>query len=346
MKKVFLFMAALIVSIGFMAVSATNTTAASSGDVIELQMADWDPPAAPICKTTQAWADMINKLTNGKVKITVYFGGTLLKFSEVYRGIQTGMVDIGYYVVGTDPGLIPLNEVVTLPFLGFSSREQLNTIYGKLMGDSRISGEFKGVKVLGWNAMPGSQLHLTKKAVHVPADLKGLKVIASGRTAEYARANGASPVNLGVGDWASSLQKNLVEGQFVHFPAAMALRTLELFTNHTVYGDSGVGMGLDMYIINQKLWDSFTPDIQKAFNEATAWRQQEMLKVDSGQIQAALNYCNTHKQVIYTPTAAEMTLWKASAKPLAEKWIADMDAKGLAGQAVYDEVQQLIKETK
>ena len=51
---------------------------------------------------------------------------------------------------------------------------------------------------------------------------------------------------------------------------------------------------------------------------------------------------NCHKEI----TEEEMKLWKASAKPLAEKWIADMAAKGLPGQAVYDEVEKLIAETK
>jgi transcriptional regulator of acetoin/glycerol metabolism len=46
--------------------------------VISLRMADFNPSTTLLGQTLQAWATEVGKRTNGRVKITVYPGGTLI----------------------------------------------------------------------------------------------------------------------------------------------------------------------------------------------------------------------------------------------------------------------------
>ena len=47
----------------------------------------------------------------------VHFGGVLFKGDEVFRGIQKGIADAGFYVLDRKDGFL-LNSVMTLPFMG------------------------------------------------------------------------------------------------------------------------------------------------------------------------------------------------------------------------------------
>jgi hypothetical protein len=45
---------------------------------------------------------------------------------------------------------------------------------------------------------------------------------------------------------------------------------------------------------------------------------------------------------IYQLTDEEMKGWRKAAQPVHEKWISDMESKGLPGKKVYDAAMQLI----
>jgi len=42
-------------------------------------------------------------------------------------------------------------------------------------------------------------------------------------------------------------------------------------------------------------------------------------------------------------TPEEMELWHAAARPVNEKWVTDMESKGLPGRKVYNEARRLAK---
>ena len=46
---------------------------------------------------------------------------------------------------------------------------------------------------------------------------------------------------------------------------------------------------------------------------------------------------------IVTLDEAEVARWKEAAKPVVERWIADMDSKGIDGAALIEQARALIK---
>jgi TRAP-type C4-dicarboxylate transport system substrate-binding protein len=341
MKKSFLF-----VAMGFCLTAMLSPAAAvAQQKPIELSFAHTIPPVIPLAKVYEGWGKMVEEKTGGKVKIHFYWSESLLKASELFRGAQTGQSDISYYVVGLDYGLMPLNLFTKLAFLGFPNlpvgTEIYNRIYQKF---PELRNEFKGVKVLSARMGPAYQLHFTKKAVRVPADLKGMKMISvGGSMAKEMVGMGAASLDVKVGDLYVSLERGLAEGISTHVPILHAFGILNLLPHHTMF-PGGACMGPDMLLFNQKKWDSLPPDVRKVFEELSPWLANELIKADSGYEAMVLGKAREMGHTFTTPTAEELKLWREAVQPTHDKWIADTAAKGLPAKALYEEVQSLVKE--
>ncbi len=85
---------------------------------IELRFAHFQPPTNYASTRYLApWAKKVEEATGGKVKVTVYAGGTLAKETETLTAVQFGVADIGLLVDAYAKGSFPLGEVNSLPFI-------------------------------------------------------------------------------------------------------------------------------------------------------------------------------------------------------------------------------------
>ncbi len=85
---------------------------------VNLNYSIFFPPTHDQCKTGVSWAKEVEKRTNGRVKITVFPGGTLTKANQCYDGVVKGISDIGMSCFAYTRGRFPLMEAVDLP-LGY-----------------------------------------------------------------------------------------------------------------------------------------------------------------------------------------------------------------------------------
>jgi TRAP-type transport system periplasmic protein len=326
--------------------SAAPATSAAAVKVIEWKFAAQHAPITGVAKIDQAFADRVFEKSGGKLKITTYFSESLLKYAELYRGVQSGVADCAYYAIGTNAGLTELNKVLTLPFMGFANMSQATSIQEKLWAKyPEMLAEFQGMKVLGPRSMPANHFHTTGKQVLTPADIKGMKCIASATTADQLQMAGATPVSLGIGDWYTSLERGLVEGQFTHYAVLEAFKTLDLLKYHDNFGDFGAQTSLDCYIFNQKSWDSIGPDLQKVVEEAVQWRVKAIVTSDENDVQHAKDSAKAKGHVTNMATADQLKQWSATMAPYQQKWVADtVKAGGKNAQAIFDDALKMIQE--
>ena len=311
---------------------------------IELKYSDWSPPHMSMAKINQKMLDMIMEKSQGRIKITSYFAETLMKNPETFRGIQSGTADLAEWVVGTTGSGEKLMTVMRLPFQDIPTTEMGTEIYQKFFDTTpELISEYKGIELFGLRQMPAYHVHTVKKLARSPADLKGMKLIAASGWVDYAKAVGAAPVTMGVGDYYLSLERGLVEGVFLHFPASMMFKTLDVCKYHTLLNSSSIP---DAIIFNKERWNSLPPDLQKIVREAIEWRTATVLKDDYNEVEKAIEYAKKRGNTFYTPTPDEMKLWRDSAASLHETWIARYEKEGLPARKIFDKLTQLINEHK
>lgn len=317
---------------------------------IELKVSTWGPPQLPISQVNEEWAHMIEEQSGGRVKFTFYWGESLVKAGDTWKAIQTGITDIGYYVLGFSggPALHALNGLTALPFMGWEDMQMATDIYHELFPKfPELEAEFEGTKLLWLCNMPPNQIHSVNNEVRVPADFKGMKVITSGRLAQIATNAGAAPItSMGPPDWYMSLERGLADSVMVHWPAIRGYGIIPLFNYHTDFGDAGISMAMHGMWANDTVWNELPADIQKIILDNSPWIQDRYMSIDEAEIIKGIDEAKKLGNTFATLSPEEIEEWKKTAESITLEWIKKVEAMGLPAQAVYDEVKRLIREYK
>jgi TRAP-type C4-dicarboxylate transport system substrate-binding protein len=345
----------LIISLAVLAVftlSLTMAYAQQATKPIELISSHTSPAVSGIGKMFKQWGDRIEEKSGGRVKFVYYWAGTLVPIPEQVKGIKTGTADVAQIGPLSIASYMPLSyNIPYLPFMGLPSMTAGTKIWWELYDKfPAMKNEWADVKLLASRMMPPDQIHTTRKMVKAPADVKGMKLaISSALISKVITQQGGAATPIPPTDIAVSLSTNVVEGWINHFPVAMIFGTLPSFRYHLVVGTNdyaGIDAGMDQLIMNKDKWNKLPADIQKIFEEESAWYQEETIKMDMAEIQKAMTMVKDAKHTITYLTPEELKLWADAAAPVHQAWIADNEAKGKPAKAIYEEMKKLIHQYK
>ena len=347
MKKQTVVYLVLSIALGLSLSLGCGIAPASAAGPIELKVATWNPPPPfPISATEEKWAKMVEEKSGGEVKFKFFWAGGLAALRDTYRTVQSGVAEIGFWLPGVLPGLHELNEYTALPMLGADSMATATKVYHEMRKTfPELDAEFQGLRLLWADSMPPNQLHFTqKKDVHLPGDIKGLKLIGSPTGSAFINSTGAVSIFKPPSDYYMSLQKGLVQGSFQHWPFLSAFKLEELFVSHTNAGMGGFSLQMSGFWMNRKVWDQLSPKAQKAFDDSQEWLQNEDILINTKLIESAMADAKAMGHQIVDLTPQEKQAWFEMSDPIRQKWAEDMEAKGKPGKAVLQEALNLIKQ--
>src|SRR5499427_341844 len=178
------------------------------------------------------WVKQVEEATKGRLKIDVYPSQTLIKGVDMWKGVRSGIADIGWCVQGYWPEQTPLSDVMSLPFLPITSAEKGSEALWKLYEKfPAMQKEFSEIQPLVlYTSSPN--LLVVKKQVKTLEDFKGLKFrVLGGPPTEMAKALGAVPTLIPMPDVYQSLDKGVVDGAAAPWEAIQAFRLYEVAKN-------------------------------------------------------------------------------------------------------------------
>jgi len=306
--------------------------------VIELSLSHFWPPTH-FLNTEQVtdWAADIEKAANGRVKITTYGGGTLLKGPETYDGVVKGVADIGVSVFAYTRGRFPVLEAWELPGIPYANAAAAAMVAWE--GYKKFKpAELNDTKVLYLFATgPGHMW--TKKPVRNLDDLKGMRIRATGLSAKSLETLGATPEAMSQGDATEALMKGVVDGNLSPTEVLLGFKQAELVDYITM--TPFIYNTLFFCVMNLGKWNSLPADVQKDFDKVNDKWAEKAGKIWDSHMQEGLDYgVKDHGLEVIELSAEETAKWKALLAPLHDKYIADMTAKGLPGKEVLDWVLQ------
>ena len=144
----------------------------------------------------QKLADDIAKETNGEVKIKIYPAGALGKGPvEQYQRAVRRIAEITYGLPGYTSSVFPKTLLIELPGITQGHQDATKKLW-KVM-DTHLRKEFKRTVPLALFVTPPAVLMMRDKPIRNLADLKGLKIRASSKSAAaILTAYGATPVQM------------------------------------------------------------------------------------------------------------------------------------------------------
>jgi TRAP-type transport system periplasmic protein len=319
---------------------ATSAAPAAGAKTIELRLAHAWATNHLMHIVIQNWADEVNKATEGRVKITIYPGGSLSTAVQLYDSAASGVVDMVWMLHGYTPGKFPMTSVIELPFMGNSALNSTRILADLMAKYPQFAKEHEGVKVLYIWGIDNGQLMTTNKPVKVMEDVKGLKLrTGSASQSPMAEAIGAVPVLMNISDLYDSLQKGVIQGTLLGHSAIKTFNLKDIIKNMTMIN---LFTNTQAVVINNNSWSKIPKQDQDIIDKLSGQRMSEVsANAYLAEADAALKMAQDAKMNIYTPPADELARWKQAMTPIYQQWVKDMNAKGLPGQAVFDDAMKL-----
>ncbi len=261
------------------------------------------------------FADLVNKRSNGKVKVEVYPNSQLYKDGEEMEALQLGSVQmLAPSLAKFGPLGVPDFEAFDLPFI-FDNYEELHRVTTGPLGKNLLKKlEPKGIVGLAYwdNAFKDFSAN---KPIKAPADFKGLKMrIQSSKVLDsQMRSLGVNPQVMAFSEVYQALSTGVVDGtenppsnfytQKMHEVQKYMLRSQHGYLGYAV-------------IVNKKFWDGLPADMRKiiddAMAEATVYANKIAKQKNDEDVEAVRK---SGKTTIIVPTDAErLELKKAMMK--------------------------------
>jgi TRAP-type transport system periplasmic protein len=310
----------------------------SAAEQIELTFAHPYSPMHPQhVGVLMPWAQNVEKESNGQVKIKFMPGGAIGKPGQVYDMVAKGLADIGWDICDYSAGKFPLTTVIELPFMVKTAERSSVALWKTYAKFPAFQKEYAETKLLALSAHSPGFFATAKKPIKELNDLKGMKIkTASSFTTDAMQLFGAVPVTQPVTETYTSLERGVLDGVVNPFDGIVVFKLHELLKYYTP---------ADFYSL--VFWITMNKD---KFNSLPA-NSKKAIEKNSGEILSKLHGSSFDEsyaknkiicqqkgmQEVPFPKTEMDKLIKITA-PLKDKWVKDMDAKGLPGKTVLETI--------
>lgn len=325
-------------------VSATALAgcAAQSGDYV-LHYTTYSSPTSDQSRTAQRWAEEVQELTDGGVRVQFHYSESLIGADESVQGTLDGRADlaqVGSIYAASD---LSMFTVIELPFETGNPEVQMKAIERLYAENETYRDDFdrQGVRLL-FPLPLGINLIGLKQPAARPADLAGRSIRSGGLTSQALLAVDANPVAMTATDIYESMERGVISGY-----TALALANLPTFglsTTTPYLVDPGIGTySSSIVVINSELFESMPAEYQEAISAASrngiANGLQEM---DALGNDACADLRSSGARLSSLPPA-EVQAWKERAG-IAERWVQRYTERGYDAAAVLSEYRRIIAE--
>jgi TRAP-type C4-dicarboxylate transport system substrate-binding protein len=238
---------------------------------ITLTLAEYDTPIGLAGEGVKILQEEIAEKTNGRVELTIYWGGSLLKGKEILRGVADGVADMGHINPNYYPNQLPMNGVyavipqgpdkfVNQAWIFNTCMEQIPELKAEFIANNQIPIYLYGVL---------SKTITSTKPITCLADYKDKKIRASNRWAlSMLEAAGAVPVSVPWSDCFMALQTGTIDAVYTNLDAIHRVKMDEIAPH--IFACRSLWSGTQfIFTINLNTWNKLPEDIQGQIMDAT-----------------------------------------------------------------------------
>lgn len=283
-------------------------------------------PPTPWGQSGQIWADLVKERTQGRINIKLYPGVSLIQGDQTreFSAIRQGIIDMAVgSTINWSPQVKQLN-LFSMPFLMPDYKAVDALTQGEVGQEIFAAIDKAGVLPLAWSENGYRELTNSKRAVHSPADLKGMKirVVGSPLFADMFTALGANPTQMSWADAQPALASGAVDGQenpLFMFPLLKLHNLGQKFI--TTWGYMADPL---VFVVNKDVWASWTPADQAIVRQAAidagkqgvAIARKGLVEADKPLLKEIAGFGVTVTQL----TPAEREVFVKATRPVYDKW--------------------------
>lgn len=294
----------------------------------------WDLPTGYSANSfqtqnVQQFADEVDKLTSGKLKITVHAGGSLYKANEIKRAVQTGQVPVAEFILSGAANENPLFGVDSIPFLATSYAASKRLYEAAKPAQDKLLAS-QGMKVLFTVPWPGQSLY-SINPVNSPSDFAGTKMRAyNPATTRIAQLLKAQPVTIQLAELPQALATGGVQN-FLTSSASGVESKLHEQVKH--FYPVSAWLPRNATVVNQKAFDELDKATQDAVLKAAMNAEQRGWITSERLDGEYIKELGAKGMTIAQPSEAVKKELAAIGETMTAEWL---KTAGVEGQAVID----------
>lgn len=294
-------------------------------------------------KTVQHWAEQVEELTNGNVKVEFHYSQSLIGADSALQATLDGRTDlaqVGSMYAASD---LPMYTVTELPFETQNPMAQMTAIERLYQENSAFRDDFdrQGAKLL-YPLPLGSVVLGLEEPAERPGDLSGRSIRSGGLTSEVLLSADINPVAMTANDIYESMERGIIDGYSAIAAANLPTFSLSQATPYLI--NPGIGtFASSIVIMNAELFDSMPEEYQKAINTASSQSIEVGLEEMDAAGETACSELRASGSQLSQFAAADIETWSEQTN-ISANWVNRYSRRTYDAQSVLDDYRQIIVE--
>jgi len=335
MKKMFVFVTVLMMSIFVISVIGSGTSMAQKKPVVLRLVTPAPEGDWPLTFKDKEMAKRFNERAKGEYVMEVHAGGALAKLPEYFDAVRIGAIEMADAPWPMYSFLDPRLGIVETPFLlnnlegGIAATKPFFPLYDQILQEKF------NAKGLGLIHLDGLEL-VSTKPVKTLEDWKGLMCGAiSPPMAALIKELGGSSVTVMWTDMYESLQKKVIDAGTQATHGALMMNLMDVCKHATLFFGVASWNG---FSINLDVWKKMPNHIQKILQEEVDWTVNWMHKTYETLGDEDMKAFKQKGVTIYVLPKAERSRWEKMVTPYKEKQLGSFGEFGQKVKQIADDV--------
>lgn len=319
-----------------------------SADVV-LRYAEAGPNRGTRAAAVQFFAEEVARLSEGKMALEIHWGGALLKWSGVAKGISAGSADLGSVLSSYDPHALKALGIGDIPLEYADPWVGMRAMYDLMTNDPQLKKSLadQSLVYIGNFTTTGVQFECTKgNQILTVDDIRGKRIRATGTYTNVLSDLGANTVSMTFGDVYQALDTGLVDCLASYFYTMEAYKTFEVVDSVTRV-DWGQLLGFSI-AMNEYAWSDLSDTQQDILLQAGSNMIDYFARVtveDMEEVAESLNSGTMGKIVPVAHMAPEerQKIIDATLK-FRDSWIVEANRMGMDGERIWRRYTDLLKQ--
>ena len=291
-------------------VAALMTSAGTAAATYKLRLATTNTDQMSQGITYMKLADMVKKKSNGELIIDNYLGSSLFNEPANIEAIKSGSVEMGDATNANWGKFLDAFLFMDLPYVVNGMDGLRKVINGPIGKEIEQKFEAQGFKILMFNDNGGFRsIYNNVRPVHVPSDMKGLKIRTTGTPVDLAifKTAGANPISFAWAEVYTGLSQKVIDGLMTTHNQMVGQGFVDVIKYST---EAQVVPNMEVLVVSKKAFDNLPPNLQKILTESAKELEPFQHDLDAKLVQDAVKVSKEKGVQFYYPSPAEMKEWQ------------------------------------
>jgi TRAP-type transport system periplasmic protein len=250
-------------------VAAITTGSASAQEPQTLKIACVLDAQHPMMVGARRMAEIVERESNGRLKIALYPSSQLGGQREVLQNVQAGVVDGVLEATATLTNFVPQLAAIDLPYLA-KDQDAAYHLFDSPTFELELArpAAAAGFHIVNVWEVTFRDVYTRAKAINSVADLQGqkLRVIPSASYIALFRALGAAPTPMAFGEVYTALQQGVIDGAENDDVTYITSKHMEVAKNLAITQHM---MLANTFYISERVWQHIPADLQRVIEKAS-----------------------------------------------------------------------------